>query len=191
MRLMQGRWSGVGLLMLAALGAQAASDDNVLASGVVSWTDGLVVRYQTRTKLQIKDAELEGWTVGEVIGRDRISRYFVDGNKGIYFGYDLVTQHINQVRPVPASHFRPFRVRIEPLSLGPEGVRGHCSGPEPVPVRLLSYPEPQLAGDGDTLTFELTPRQRRESVRLWESIRFIWHPVKIIPASHAVMADER
>lgn len=187
MRLMQSSLSGVGLLFLLAIGAQAASDDNVLASGVVTWTDGFVVRCQTKTKLQLKDAELEGWTVGEVIGRDRISRYFVDGNRRIYFGYDLVIEHVDQVQPVPAIHFRPFRVKVQPLSLRPEAVRGHYNGAEPAPVRLLSYPEPQLAGDGDALVFELTPQQGRERVHLSESIRFIWHPVKFVPTSHQVM----
>lgn len=183
MRLIRNTLPGFGMMMLLALGAQAASEDNVLASGVVTWTDGLVVRCQTKTKLQLKDAELEGWTVGEVIGRDRISRYFVDGSKGIYFGYDLVIEHVDQVQPVPTIHFRPFRVKVQPLSLRPEDVRGHYSGAEPAPVRLSSYPEPQFAGDGDALVFELAPRQGREPIRLSESIRFIWHPVKLVPAS--------
>ncbi len=187
MRLMQSSLYGVGLLVFLTLGAQAAPDDNVLASGVVTWTDGLVVRCQTKTKLQLKDTELEGWTIGEVIGRDRISRYFVDGSKGVYFGYDLVIERIDQIQPVPATHFRPFRVKVQPLSLRPEAVRGHYSGPEPQPVRLLSYPEPQLAGDGDALTFELTPRHVRKPVRLSESIRFIWRPVKLVPASRQVI----
>lgn len=191
MRLMQRRLSGVGLLMLAALGAQAASDDNVLASGVASWTDGLVVRYQTKTKLQIKDAELDGWTVGEVLARDRISRYFVDGNKGIYFGYDLVIEQVDPVQPAPAMHLRPFRIKVQPLSLRPEAVRGHYSGSDLAPVRLSSYPVPQLAGDGDTLVFALTTAQGREPVRLAESIRFIWRPVKFIPTAHAMPATAR
>lgn len=186
MKLMRNSLSGVGLVFLLSTGVQAATDDNVLASGLVTWTEGFVVRCQTKTKLQLKDAELEGWTVGEVIGRDRISRYFVDGNRGIYFGYDLVIEPVDQVYPVPAIHLRPFRVKVQPLSLRPEAVRGHLNGPEPAPVRLLSYPEPQLAGDGDALVFELTPKQGRERIHLSESIRFVWHPAKFVPASHQV-----
>jgi hypothetical protein len=171
------------LLLLAALGAEAASDGNVLASGVVSWTDGFVVRYQTTTKPQIKGAELEGWTVGEVIGRDRISRYFVDGNNGIYFGYDLVIEHIDGIQRVPASHLRPFRVKVQPLSLRPETMRGHYTGMEPLPVQLVSYPGVQFAGDDDALDFDLTPLQRPGPIRLSESIHFFWHHPKFIPAS--------
>lgn len=191
MRLIRNTVPGVGLMMLLALGAQAASDDNVLASGVVTWTDGLVLRCQTKTQAPWKDAELEGWTVGEVIGRDRISRYFVNGNKGIYFGYDLVIEHVDQIQPVPSDHLRPFRVKVQPLSLRPEAVRGHYSGPEPAPVRLLSYPEPRLAGDGDALVFELKPERGRKPVRLTESIRFIWHPVKFMPASGRAAGSDR
>jgi hypothetical protein len=183
MRLIRNIVPGVGMMMLLALGAQAAPEDNVVASGVVTWTDGLVIRYQTKTKAQLKDADLEGWTVGEVIGRDRISRYFVNGNKGIYFGYDLVIEQVGQLQPVPSDHVRPFRVKFQPLSLRPEAVRGHYNGPEPAPVRLFSYPQPQPVGDGDAVVFELRLARGRESLRLTESIRFVWHPVKFMPAS--------
>lgn len=185
MELLRSCLPAVGLLMLVTLGAQAHSDDNVLASGLVTWTDGLVVRCQTTATLPLKDAELEGWTVGEVIGRDRISRYLVDGSKGIYFGYDLVIEHIDQIHSGPGMGFRPFRIKVQPLSLRPTAVRGHYTGAEPAPVRLVSYPAEQLAGDGDSLVFELTTRSGRKPVRLSESIRFIWHPVKIVPASHS------
>lgn len=183
MRLMRNRLSGAGLFLLLALPSQAAPQANVLSSGVVTWEDGFVIRYQTSTNFPLNDADLEGWTVGEVIGKDRISRYFVDGHKGIYFGYDLVIEHIERVQRVPTDRFRPFRVKVQPLSLKRETVRGHYTGPEPTLMPLISYPEAQMAGDGDVLNFDLTPRHGRGPFRLSESIRFTWHHPRLMPIS--------
>lgn len=184
MRLLRNYLPVAGLALLAAVPALAASDDSVLAAGVVSWDDGLVVRFQTTARAPLKEAELQGWTTGEVIGKDRISRYFVDGNRGVYFGYDLVIERMNVSPFTPAANPAPFQVKIEPLSLKPAAVRGHSTGPAPTLVRLAAYPKSKLVGDGDRLEFALALQNRPETMRLSESIRFCWHHLKLLPASN-------
>ena len=167
------------LLQLTIIGAVTAQND-VLSAGVVTWDGGLVVRYAARFVQPPGVGELEGWTTGEKITRDCVARYFVDAKHGVYFGYELAIEYSDEVQLVPAKDSR-YRVRFRPLSLKPEAVRGHLTGPEPVAVRLQSYPGERMIGDGDEIHFDIVPEGGRSKARITESIRFTWHPARVVP----------
>ncbi len=192
-----------GLLLslgLLALGTVQAQNMEPLFSGVATFDNGLVVRYATIAEQPFADADIAGWSSGEVLSSpnipptpapQRLQRFIVDSRRGIYFGYSLrvVRPDILALaagQPPPAVRTKPFEVSIEPLALTRGDLPAHFRNMMLQPAKLRAYPQSRSVGVGDSLVVDLSVATRGRTsstdLKLRETLRFSAAGVRQLPA---------
>jgi len=95
--------------------------------------------------------------------RNLFSRVFVDEERAVYFGYDVVVE--------PVSNEKRYKLTFKPLSISPDslffsGTLSYSGGrilsvpnkqrnSKLTALALPKYPEPQIVDEGDTLAFDV------------------------------------
>jgi hypothetical protein len=88
----------------------------------------------------------EGLAGGIVTGQSAMHRIITDASGHRYFGYDMVTEHLDQANT--------YLVTFRPLSIGPEKVPWtDLTGWTMLPIP--GYPAPQTVHAGDTIALDL------------------------------------
>src|SRR3974390_390395 len=105
------RLMSVSLLLFAASWTGVAQS-RVISAGIASWDGGLVVQYESRLATPAQARYLEGWTTGGTFTHDGVTRYFVDGKRGIYFGYELVIEYSDEAQLMLLKGIRKYQVKF-------------------------------------------------------------------------------
>ncbi len=88
--------------------------------------------------------------------KNLFSRVFVDTERNLYFGYDLVVE--------PIAETRQFKLTFKSLSVQPDKImpseRANLQNTKLSALPLPKYPEPQFVQEGDTLAIDVLINQQ-------------------------------